>query len=68
MIRIRSAFMITLLGCILAFCLGLNVGFLSARSNTLLEGMKKWGDDMVMTFPIGSGNNSGDGASDSAPK
>jgi hypothetical protein len=53
MIRLRSAFLVVLLSCVLAFCLGLHAGFYSARSATLAEGMKKWTDEMTSAATLG---------------
>jgi hypothetical protein len=58
MIRLRSAFLIVVAGCVMAFCLGLQAGFFSARSATLAEGIRKWADGMITTIGLGKGGDS----------
>jgi hypothetical protein len=47
MIRVRSAFLILLIGCLLSFGVGLQAGYFSARRSTLVNGMKKWVEGVV---------------------
>ncbi|MDR3280496.1 MAG: hypothetical protein LBT23_08280 [Synergistaceae bacterium] len=61
MIRIRSAFLIVFVAIILAFCVGLQAGYFSARSATLVRGMEQWVEEVkgsVRPTP-GAGNGGG---------
>ncbi|MDR1650969.1 MAG: hypothetical protein LBR87_04215 [Synergistaceae bacterium] len=46
MIRIRSAFLIVLVAIVLAFGIGLQAGYFSARSATLVRGMELWVEEI----------------------
>jgi hypothetical protein len=47
MIRLRSAFLIVLAGCVLAFFIGYQAGYLTARNDAAAHGLKKWVDSTV---------------------
>jgi hypothetical protein len=46
MIRLRSAFLITLLATLLAFAAGVHAGYISSRASTLAEGIELWVNEM----------------------
>jgi hypothetical protein len=45
MIRIRSVFLIILLGCAAAYFIGYQSGYLTAQNTRAIEGMRKWVDE-----------------------
>jgi hypothetical protein len=56
MIRLRTAFLIILIGCAGAFFIGFQTGYLIARSDYVANGLKKWVDNAILTgnLTIGS--------------
>ncbi|MDR1650656.1 MAG: hypothetical protein LBR87_02595 [Synergistaceae bacterium] len=61
MIRIRSAFLIVLVAIILAFAIGLQAGYFSARSATLVQGIGRWVEEIKGSAQsvTGAGNGGG---------
>jgi hypothetical protein len=61
MIRIRSAFFITLIAIALAFAVGLQAGYFAARSATLVLGMERWVEEIKGSVQsvTGAGNGGG---------
>jgi ABC-type proline/glycine betaine transport system permease subunit len=51
MIRIRSAFLITLIAIALAFAVGLQAGYFASRSATLVRGMERWVEEIKTYVP-----------------
>ena len=47
MIRLRTAFLIILIGCAAAFFIGFEIGYIEARSKDTANGLKDWVDSMI---------------------
>ncbi|MDR3354211.1 MAG: hypothetical protein LBO21_04180 [Synergistaceae bacterium] len=48
MIRLRSAFIVTLIAVVLAFAVGVQVGYLTSRVSKLGSGVERWANEVKL--------------------